>query len=57
MDFLTLWRQFLPQLPEPRPEYRFHPTRLWRFDYAWPQERLAVEFDGGQWLQHGGVST
>ena len=22
-------------LPVPIPEYRFHPTRKWRFDYAW----------------------
>jgi very-short-patch-repair endonuclease len=27
-------------------EYRFHPTRKWRFDYAWPNLRIAIEFDG-----------
>lgn len=30
-------------------QYRFHPTRQWRFDLAWPEERLAVEVDGGVW--------
>lgn len=35
-------------------EYRFHPTRKWRFDYAWPTERVAVEIDGGQWVANGG---
>lgn len=29
------------------PEYRFHPTRKWRFDWAWPKSRLALEVDGG----------
>ena len=28
-------------------EYRFHPTRMWRFDFAWPQIKLAVEIQGG----------
>lgn len=27
-------------------EYRFHPTRRWRFDYAFPDYKVAVEFDG-----------
>lgn len=34
-------------LPAPVLEYRFHPTRKWRFDLAWPQQLLAVEIDGG----------
>ena len=36
------------------PEYMFHPTRRWRFDFAWPDVRVAVEFDGGQWVMLGG---
>ena len=35
-------------------EYRFHATRRWQFDFAWPQHRLAVEIDGGQYLKNGG---
>lgn len=30
-------------------EYKFHPTRKWRFDYAFPFLRVAVEIDGGVW--------
>ena len=30
-------------------EYKFHPTRKWRFDYAFPSLRVAVEIDGGVW--------
>jgi very-short-patch-repair endonuclease len=27
-------------------EHRFHPVRRWRFDFAFPSVRLAVEVDG-----------
>jgi hypothetical protein len=37
-------------LPTPVAEHRFHPTRLWRFDYAWPKEKLALEVEGGIWV-------
>lgn len=30
-------------------EYRFHPTRKWRFDYAIPSHKIAVEVEGGVW--------
>jgi very-short-patch-repair endonuclease len=36
-------------LPEPVREYRFHPERRWRFDFAWPANHVAVEVDGGTW--------
>lgn len=39
-------------LPAPIHEYQFMPPRLWRFDFAWPLHRVAVEVDGGQWI-HG----
>ena len=36
-------------------EHRFHPTRRWRFDFAWPDHKLAVEVEGGAWT--GGRHT
>jgi very-short-patch-repair endonuclease len=30
-------------------ELRFHPTRRWRFDYAFPSLKVAVEVDGAVW--------
>jgi very-short-patch-repair endonuclease len=33
--------------PEPTPEFQFHPTRKWRFDLAWPEQKIAVEVEGG----------
>ena len=34
-------------IPEPVAEHQFHPTRKWRFDFAWPTWKLAVEIEGG----------
>lgn len=31
-------------------EYIFHPTRKWRFDYSLPQYKIAIEVDGGVWI-------
>lgn len=28
-------------------EYRFHETRLWRFDFCLPEYRLGIEVEGG----------
>lgn len=30
-------------------EYRFHPKRRWRFDYAIPSHKIAIEIEGGVW--------
>lgn len=40
-------------LPSPTQQHRFHPTRAWRFDFAWPDRMLAVEMDGGLWMNGG----
>ena len=42
-------------LPQPVSELRFHETRRWRFDYAWPKHRVALEVEGGVWT--GGRHT
>lgn len=35
-------------------EFRFHPTRKWRFDFAFPSHRLAIEIDGHYHRTFGG---
>ncbi|WMD23907.1 hypothetical protein RAS12_30205 (plasmid) [Achromobacter seleniivolatilans] len=39
------------RIPPPKREFRFHPKRAFRFDFAWPDlpcgRRLAVEIEGG----------
>lgn len=37
-------------LPAPIPEYRFHPTRKWRFDYCWVAQKVALEEQGGLFI-------
>lgn len=34
-------------LPTPVREFRFHPVRKWRFDFAYPDMKLAIEVEGG----------
>lgn len=42
-------------IPEPELEHKFHPTRKWRFDFAWETitndgvEKVALEVQGGIW--------
>lgn len=36
-------------LPAPKTEYRFHPSRKWRFDGAYPERKIAYEVEGGVW--------
>ena len=37
------------ELLEPVYEYRFHPKRRWRFDFAYPDKMIAIECEGGTW--------
>lgn len=34
------------RLPAFQREFRFHPKRKWRFDFAWPDLKLALECQG-----------
>lgn len=36
-------------LPRPEREWPFMPGRKFRFDFAWPSIRVAVEVQGGTW--------
>lgn len=43
------------KLPVPEREFRFHPVRKWRSDFAWQDHMLLVEVEGGTWT--GGRHT
>lgn len=44
-ETLALALRFVDAKPAKR-EYRFHKTRKWRFDFAWPDAMVAVEVEG-----------
>lgn len=51
--FAGLLRTFGKDLPKPHREYKFHPERGWRLDFAWPDHLVGVEINGGT---RGGAS-
>lgn len=42
-------------LPQAVREHRFHPVRKWRFDLAYPDRKIAFEYEGG--IFSGGAHT
>jgi len=42
-------------VPQATIEFRFHTVRKWRIDFAWPNVKLAMEIEGGLFIQgrHG----
>ena len=47
------WKRRAAGLPEPVPEYRWHPVRKFRADYALPLHRVLIEIHGGLWVNGG----
>ncbi len=43
-----------PSIPDPVEEYKFHPKRRWRIDICWPEQKLALEIEGGTFQSRGG---
>ena len=37
-------------LEQPVTEHKFHPKRRWRFDICWLEQKIAVEVEGGTWI-------
>ena len=38
-------------------EYKFHPIRKWRLDFAWPDKKIGIEVHGGVWSGKFGGHT
>ena len=47
----AIFRRLLADHPDAVAEYRFHPTRRWRFDFAIPSAKVAVEINGAIWTR------
>lgn len=52
-NFHAHWALMFGNLPEPVRQHKFHPERKWRWDFAWPDQKLAVEIQGGSWVGGG----
>ena len=48
----AVWLRQQEDMPSWVAEFRFHEVRRWRFDFAWPIQKVAVEIEGGLY-QHG----
>jgi very-short-patch-repair endonuclease len=51
--FLEAWGTHYQHLQRPVMQHRFHPVRKWRWDFCWPDQKLAVEIQGGSFVQGG----
>lgn len=49
--FLNLWQTFARNQPAPVEQHKFHPTRKWLLDMAWPPQKVAVELEGGLFVR------
>jgi very-short-patch-repair endonuclease len=48
-EFLERWTSRYPDLKLQR-EMRFHPVRKWRFDFGSVEAKVAIEIEGGIWV-------
>jgi len=53
--FLDAWVKDYGSLGMPLPtlQHQFHPTRKWKFDFAFVEQRLAIEIQGGAFVNGG----
>lgn len=54
---LAFYLRLNDTIPAPEREYKFHPKRRWRFDFAWPEQRVALEVQGGIHMAKSGHNT
>lgn len=47
---LDYWREMSPFIAT-ETEFRFCPDRKWRFDFALPLDKIAIEIEGGVFIQ------
>ncbi len=51
-QFNDLWNCYYPDI-DLEAEYRFLKKRKFRFDFAHPESKTAIEINGGRWFKSG----
>ena len=51
LETLLLEQIHQANLPEPEQQVKLIPKRRYRFDFAYPRLMVAIEVDGGTWMQ------
>ena len=41
------------EFPPHQTQFKFHKTRKWAVDFAWPDKKIIVEIEGGIWITGG----
>jgi very-short-patch-repair endonuclease len=49
--FTLLWVHAIKGSTEMVVEHKFHPSRKWRFDFAHPPTKVAIEIEGGVYVR------
>ena len=52
-QFAQMWLAFNGAELVLVPQFRFHESRLWRFDFAIPSRKVAFEIQGGTYIRGG----
>jgi very-short-patch-repair endonuclease len=47
----TWWLQLCADIPPGQYDQRFSADRMFRFDFSWPDAKVAVEIEGGNWAR------
>ena len=55
LAFLQLLKD--AKLPVPESEFRFHPERKWRFDFAYVEQKIAIEIEGALYVKNKGHNS
>lgn len=51
LEAILTFQMRAAKVPKPETEVVFHPSRQWRFDFAWPDRMVAVEVEGATQVQ------
>ena len=51
--FMYYWRIFAQDMSVPTAQYKFHPKRRWKLDYAFVKKKVGIELQGAGGVGYG----